>query len=210
MGGLGSGRRSGRGHDKVEACRSINVNDLQRAGCLSPGWQGSWHWKRDGETVATVGIRGDQERFNLNYRVRLSGGDWEHVVEIVNIARVPCRFGGRRPFFICPGASSGNACGRRVVNLYLGGRNFLCRHCCQLTYRSQCEDPTIRLRRKALKSIAQLGGDSSTGAFVPRPKGMWKRTFERLRRQAFDLEMDADEAFDSRYAQMEEYVKKRG
>ena len=210
MGGFGSGRPSGWGSDKVEACRSINVNDLHRAGCLSPNWQGIWQWKRDGETVAAVGIRGDQARFSLDYRVRIRDGDWEHVVEIVNIDRVQCRFGGQRPYFICPGAPSGNGCGRRVVKLHLAERNFLCRHCCQLTYSSQCECPTSRLRRKALKRIAQLGGDSSTGAFVPRPKGMWKSTFERLRRQAFDLQMDADEAFDSRYAKMEEYGKRRG
>ena len=51
MGGLGSGRSSGSGRDKVEACRAIDVNHLQRPGCLRPGWSGGWQWTRDGERV---------------------------------------------------------------------------------------------------------------------------------------------------------------
>ena len=37
------------------------------------------------------------------YRVRIAGGDWEDVEETVRIVRIPCRFGGTRPYFICPG-----------------------------------------------------------------------------------------------------------
>jgi hypothetical protein len=37
MGGFGSGRPTGSGRDKVEACRSIDVNRLHREGCLRAG-----------------------------------------------------------------------------------------------------------------------------------------------------------------------------
>jgi hypothetical protein len=40
---------------------------------------------------------------NLTYRVRVSGGEWHDVEETVRIVRIPCRFGGSRPYFICPG-----------------------------------------------------------------------------------------------------------
>jgi hypothetical protein len=52
-------------------------------------------------------------------------------------------------------------------------------------------------RRAAPTKIRQrLGGQSGLAALFPdRPKGMWRWTHERLREQAFEAEMLADEAF---------------
>jgi hypothetical protein len=44
--------------------------------------------------------------------MRMDCGEWEDVAETVRIVRVPCRFGGARPYFICPGFVNGVACGR--------------------------------------------------------------------------------------------------
>ena len=41
VGGLGSGRPSSGGRDKVEECRSLDVNRLHREGCLGPDGPGS-------------------------------------------------------------------------------------------------------------------------------------------------------------------------
>jgi hypothetical protein len=60
MGGFGSGRPSGFGTGKVEACRSIDVNWLHRDGCLSPGWAGAWQWTRNGEEVAAVNMHAER------------------------------------------------------------------------------------------------------------------------------------------------------
>ena len=209
MGGLGSGRPSGWGRNKVEASRSIDVNELHRAGCLRPGWQGTWRWSRNGENVAAIGIRADQERLHLDYRVRPHDGEWQDVTQTVHFVSVPCRYGGERPYFLCPGNLGDNPCGRRVTKLYGAGRYFLCRHCYQLTYASQCEDRLMRLRRKALKAAARLDPRASSWVDVQRPKGMWRRTYDRLHRQAFELEWDADELFDSRCVQINEQIEKK-
>ena len=66
MGGFGSGRPSGSGRIKVESCRSIDVNRMHQAGCLEPGWVGSWQWSVDGERVAWIGARAADERLYLS------------------------------------------------------------------------------------------------------------------------------------------------
>jgi hypothetical protein len=196
MGGFGSGRPSGSGRDKVEACRSIDINRLHKAGCLGAGWSGGWQWTRDGERVAWINLRAEADRLQLSYRVRIGGGEWKDVEETVRIVRVSCRFGGARPYFICPGVANGISCGRCVAKLYGSGRYFLCRHCYRLANASQNESAWDRSVRRANKIRQRLGGPSGMAASFPdRPKGMWRRTYERLRAKAFEAEMLADEAF---------------
>src|SRR3954468_6130263 len=50
----------------------------------------------------------------VTYRVRIGHGDWQDVAETVRIVRTACRFGGSRPYFVCPGIVNGVACDRRV------------------------------------------------------------------------------------------------
>ncbi len=196
MGGFGSGRPGGSGRNTVESCRSIDVNRLHREGCLEPGWWGGLQWTRDGEKVASITLRAEDDRLRLSYRLRVGDGAWEDVTESVQIVSDPCCFGGTRPYFICPGVVNGNACGRRVAKLYGPGRYFLCRHCYRLAYASQSEGPWDRTLRKANKIRMRLGGDPGmAAAFPPRPKGMWRRTYDRLRDNAFEAEMLADQIF---------------
>jgi len=155
----------------------------------------SLQWMRDGETVASIKLRAEHDRLHLTYRVRIGGGEWEDVNETVRIVRMPCRFGGARPYFICPGVVNGTACGRRVAKLHGPGRYFLCRHCYRLAHASQSEDAQRRSVRRANKIRQRLGGNAGMASpFPPKPKGMWRRTYERLREQAFDAEERADEA----------------
>jgi hypothetical protein len=196
MGGFGSGRPSGSGRGKVEHCRSIDVNRLHKAGCLRPGWWGGWQWTRDGEKVASITLRAEADRLHLSYRVRIGGGEWEDVEETVRIVRVPCRFGGSRAYFICPGVVNGIACGRRATKLHGPGRYFLCRHCYRLAHTSQSESGWDRAVRRAAKIRQRLDGDPDTAApFPEKPKGMWRRTYQRLHEQALEAEAEADEAF---------------
>lgn len=215
MGGYGSGRPSGYRRVKVESCRSIDVNRLHRDGCLAPGWRGGWEWKRDDERVASIVLRAKERCLVLSYGYRQHGEKWENVEEPIPIIRVPCRFGGTRPYFRCPGVVNGVACSRRVAKLYGAGRYFLCRHCYRLAYASQSEASWDRARRRANKIRTRLGGEP--GACLPfpdRPKGMWRRTYERLRREAMDAEELADAFFVMRAArhlgQLEGRYRRKG
>ena len=50
--------------------------------------------------------------------------------------------------------------------------------------------------RRAKKIRQRLGGDPGMAApFPPKPRGMWERTYERLCEQAFEAEMQAEDAF---------------
>src|SRR5439155_23965428 len=62
VGGFGSGRPSGSGRTTVGACRSIDVNRLHKTGCLRPGWSGGWQWTCDGEQIAWIKLRTDDDR----------------------------------------------------------------------------------------------------------------------------------------------------
>jgi len=144
--------------------------------------------------VASITLRAEADRLYLSYRVRIGGGEWEDVVETVRIVRVPCRFGGSRSCFICPGVVNGFACGRRVAELHGPGRYFLCRHCYRLAHGSQSETGWDRALRRANKIRQRLGGDPGMAASFPKkPKGMHRRTYDRLKEEVYEAEMIADQ-----------------
>ena len=190
MGGFGSGRTGGR--IKVEYCRSLDVNRLHRESCLDAGYRGGWHWSQDGRRTASIGMASTGDVMTLTYRIG------EHdVAEGVPIERLPCRYGGSRPFFRCPGIVNGQKCGRRVGKLYLVGRYFLCRHCHRLAYASQSETTLDRVYRKRDKRRAAMGAEPGAwGHIPPRPKGMWHRTYLRQRDAVFAADVASEEAFD--------------
>jgi len=189
MGGFGSGRIGGWGRsDAVESYRYIDVNTLHRQGYLMPGWSGPLRWAdRDGEEVASISMKTlDLGCIEFSYRTRISGSEKQDITQQIYIVDVPCRYGGTRPYFRCPGDMKGSgACSRRVTKLYSAGPYFLCRHCYKLPYASQSENAWDRARRRAGKVRKRLDGDPHwDGPFPSRPKGMWRRTYDRVKAQA--------------------------
>jgi hypothetical protein len=68
MGGFGSTRWNWSGtKDAGEANPSLDINRLNRAGCLRPGYRGGWEWTRDGEQVAS--LRFWREAKGLSYHI---------------------------------------------------------------------------------------------------------------------------------------------
>ena len=211
MGGIGSGRSSGGGKVTAEACRSIDVNRLRREGVLSAGWSGGWEWKRNGERVSSISMQGGVDRIILSYRSRIGSEDWQDVEEPIPIRWTPCRFGGQRPYFVCPGVVNGAACRRRVVKLYCAGRYYLCRHCYRLTHTSRNEDRWDRALRRANKIRIKLGGEPGTcSSFPQRPKGMWQCTYDRLSHSVFDAEGTAEGRLELMAARLLNFDRRSG
>ena len=183
MGGYGSGRRSTK--PKVEECSSLDANQLNRDGCLKNGWNGAMAWSLNGENFSSIGMRTTANYLHLGY----SSEQYGPVIQPIRIERLPCRFGGSRAYFRCD-------CGKRVVKLYGFGRLFLCRHCSGLFHYSKNEGFWDRSLRQRTKHKRRLSGDASLDAYeMPKPKGMWWKTYYRLQRAAQAAEDRAADDF---------------
>jgi hypothetical protein len=117
------------------------------------------------------------------------------MAETISIVDLRCRFGGSRAYFICPGPGDSADCGRRVTKVHLSRRYFLCRHCNQLAYASQYEQPWKRALRRANKLKQRLGIGVGIAEPVPdKPKGMSVRTYGRLLDEILQAEIRVNEA----------------
>jgi len=191
VGGPGSGRWYRWGtKDTVEGCRCLDVNRWHREGLLRSGQWFRWVWKDDGSNErASIGVRTFLDAVEISYTLNPRSDKPEEVRYRVPLTWTSCNYGGKRPWFVCPGVVSGRYCGRRVAKLYLWGKYFLCRHCYGLTYESQREDRASRLLRRAQKIRQRLGGHPGLiHPFPAKPKWMHWRTYERLRWEADELE----------------------
>lgn len=193
MGGYGSGRPAYK--SKTGDMRSLDVNKMHCSGVFNQGWIGGWQWTQDGEKVASIGYTMEANGLRLRYTSKSFWHGEEDINYVVPIIRRPCHYGGTRPYFHCPGIVNGRYCGRTVAKLY-GGRYFLCRHCHNLAYNSQSEEPRDRLLRKANKKRTALGGEPGTDSYFPqRPKGMWHRTYQR----EINAILEAEEMVDAHF-----------
>ena len=191
MGGFGSGRPGTR--IKTEDCWSLDVNWLHREDCLVPGYQGRLRWSQG------VGIKlqcDSTDELVLSYQLRCPESAPKAIEVPVPLTWSPCRHGGTRPYFLCPGERNGRSCWQRVVKLYLSGGHFRCRDCHGLCYASQSEARHYRLirrRDKLLASLTPRGGEFDLEP--PRPKGMWQRTYEARLAETRRLKEEADALF---------------
>jgi hypothetical protein len=201
MGGFGSGRIGYK--QKAEHTKSLDVNRLRRERCLTPGRRGYWVWSGGGEETGRIAYYAKEKSFDLDYRVRQYGGDWETVTQSIPLTYAECHYGGTRPYFKCNGVVNGRHCLRRVGKVFAGGKYFLCRHCYGISYSSQSEARYDRMLRRANKLRIALGGEPGTvNSIAPKPKGMWQRTYQRKWFEIEWCENQADRLFIAKYAHL--------
>lgn len=191
MGGSGSGNRWRYGtKGTLNASCRLDVRYLKRQGMLRSGYY-SLSWNRNGEPSGNVNIRVVADvSMTVIYRWRRnSSEEWQSKEQAVSLAHSACALGGSRQWFVCP------YCSRRVAVVVVDGAHVACRHCLKLTYASCNEDMIDRSWSKRDKYKAKLGGDKG---LHQKPKGMHHRTWQRLRRQHNEAEMQGWLWLDSR------------
>jgi hypothetical protein len=167
MGGFGSGRRC----DAKDTTTSRQQIGIREFGNLPEGAQIGMRWTRGGEPSGSLRVRAGTGGLLLTY-FPVDGAQWD---QRVHVERVPCRFGGSRPWFVCPG------CGAHRESLYMGRFGFTCRCCNSLNYPSTRQPAHDRAAYRAERIRARLGWSPGIeNGHGPKPKNMHWRTYERL------------------------------
>lgn len=184
MGGYGSGRWfRDDSKAKTGSRPSIDIRQLKRLSQLVPGTKGILNWESQGVEVGSAAIQIEEDRLVLEYMYCPPEGDSQTVTQDIWFDHTACNFGGMRAWFSCP------RCYRRAALIYAAGKRFLCRKCCNLSYKSQNWNKTDRLLHKAQKIRVQLGGSGDLAkAFPPKPKGMHFVTYCKLLQKAVKAE----------------------
>jgi len=154
------------------------VRDLCKMGALKGEWTtfrpiGSLRWPAIRQIRAA------------RYRVQLELHN-QTLPQQIRISWTPCHLGGWRPWMHCP------YCEKRVAKLLKGMGGYFCRACLgNPLYASQAKSSHGRRHFELCKIRLQLNGNASPlEPFPERPRGMHRKTYERLKARALNLEMD--------------------
>jgi hypothetical protein len=148
-----------------------------------------WTVVRTGEVTNSIGFQSDLGERSGNVQLRWTStnqrsGEKRQCENRITLTTSPQPFGGRRWFFICPRT------GENATKLHLpsGADTFASRRAYRLGYRSQRESPRDRSLSRAFALRGKIGGDGGIGDYIPKPKGMHARTFERATEKVYAAE----------------------
>jgi hypothetical protein len=182
MGGWGSGSyiRTGSSKGTAEDSLPLDIRKLKREGCLTPGNWFSWQWSIGGRVHSSISAIVYEDHLLLEY----THNKTDVVKQRITLTWTPCNFGGKRVWAVCP------SCGKRCAVLYLGGKYFACRGCCNLTYQSCNETAMDRKYRRANRLRRRIGARPGCLNSLPlfKPKGMHQTTWNRIRLEILHLE----------------------
>jgi len=186
MGGHSSGRYRTRNRGSIEQALRLDMANLRRTGFVRPGAivSGSQHWTRRGEPAGSISLKVDLSSLDDAHAILTFNAKDVPTVQRVQLAVVPCRFGGHRFYWVCP------VTGRRCTVLAGAAGRFASRQAQRLTYASQTADALDRLRLARDKGEARLWGKDGRG----RPRGANR---ERLSQRWIELSTTWEELFEA-------------
>lgn len=181
MGGSGSGPYGNGGligKDTVDNSLFLDVKELKGDLIVGKSLSFAWRYRRGrfGKWEYRE-FKIDVKEDNLVFSYFDQG---EKYNDSVGLSWTNCNYGGKRPWFVCPG------CFTRKKKLFLKNAYFRCRECHGLTYIS-CQISGDKLKettRKMYKLIEKVEVIDfkvyELKHFLIKPKGMHQETFERL------------------------------
>lgn len=116
---------------------------------LTPGYRYTLKWLEGEREAASIRYEVSELRITFLYRYLKREGVWHDVEKSFFLTFTDCNYGGNRPWFVCD-------CGRRVGRLFLRRQHIACRHCWNLAYECQREQPIGRQIRKIHRLERQL------------------------------------------------------
>lgn len=194
MGGYGSGRYGYSTTAKLDEGLKLDVNKLKRDGMLVfDSWHsGSLRWTRvsTGEETSSIGfemntLNSDDMWLRVHYtHTPYYADESEDMDYKIKLTTTQPNYGGKRFWFVCP--MTHNRAG--VLYLPPGSKYFASRYAYNLKYQSQSRGPHDRAIDRMWKLKNRLGGED----YWRRPKGMHRKTHERLMEEIWDAEQVAD------------------
>lgn len=153
---------------------AVDVRELQREGLLTDEWlalRQPFRWPR------ITMMKLFRYRIVLELRNQLTQ-------QSIRVSWTRCHFGGSRPWLHCP------FCQRRVARTFRGLGGYFCRACLgNPVYESQRRSKKARAYLQAYRLRARLGGSRPVQDAIPtRPRGMKRKTYERLCTRILQLE----------------------
>jgi len=190
MGGYLSGRRGGR--PIADGALTIDFAWMLRTRKAVPDAlvRGSLLWTYRGEQNAGINYRSDMRDLDdawleLHFNtIDRSTGEKRDCTQRVPLSFTVPHFGGRRWWMHCP------LNGSRVGKLYCpqGGDIFASRTAWRLGYRSQRVSDRYKPFERLFALQKRLGCKEAWLEPIERPKGMWRRTFDRHLKQYQELD----------------------
>jgi hypothetical protein len=165
---------------------------------------GGISWSYNGNKGSSIGFSIERDNYGTSNEKSWINMDYNHTnhrtgeKEVMNyrvrLETTPCRFGGKRYWFICPLYKNGVYCGRRVATLFSIGKWFGCRHCGNIAYDSQMRSGRYRWNGISIPDLDRAEEQIKRYYYKGKPTRKYKR-FLRLNQKFENNFIDASNYF---------------
>lgn len=172
----------------AEQSNAFSIFWLKKQGFLKRDFSyasGNIRWTMNGEERSSIRFSIHRDNWNtpqerayikLNYtHTSNSTGEKESMDYKIELDDTPCKYGGRRYWFICPLYKNQRYCGRRVGVIYSIGKWFGCRHCGEIAYAKQMEGGRNRWNGISIPDIERAEKDVKRYYYRGKPTRKYRR-----------------------------------